>query len=198
MFRGVGSRLARGVQLAMEQWILWALSIVCALFIGGFLKSYMAKKGENRAIREDIAELTRLTKEIEHTVSTKAWARQIRKEATFDAIKSLARVDAAVSSVLSQHNLVMGEFKADKETRDATLAEFKIAYESLFAAKLLVEVACGNALAMAFDVFRVHSLNMVDKAIARDWDDIEANIEMSGHYVREIGVLVRESIGIEL
>jgi len=32
-----------------------ALSVLLALFIGGFLKSYMCKKGENLATHEDDA-----------------------------------------------------------------------------------------------------------------------------------------------
>jgi hypothetical protein len=181
----------------MQQDILWVLSVLLALFVGGFLKSYMSKKGENLATREDIAELTRLTKEIEHTVSTKSWTREIRKEAAFDALKSLARVEAAVSSVLSQHNLVMGEFTADKKTRDAVLAEFKTAHESLSSTRILVEVACGTEVGTAFGVFQSHSLGMVEKAIARKWDDVEARLAMSAQYVRTIGALVRKSIGIE-
>jgi len=38
----------------MEHYALWALSIIASLFLGGFLKSYMGKKGENLATKEDI------------------------------------------------------------------------------------------------------------------------------------------------
>jgi hypothetical protein len=39
------------------QWILWPLSVLAALFVGGFLKSYFSKKGENLATHEDIQKL---------------------------------------------------------------------------------------------------------------------------------------------
>jgi hypothetical protein len=38
-------------------WILWSLTVIAALFVGGFLKSYMGKKGENLATHEEIQKL---------------------------------------------------------------------------------------------------------------------------------------------
>ena len=65
--------------------ILWVLSLILALFIGGFWKSYMAKKGENLATHEDIDKLveqvsavTKATKDIEAKISSEVWDRQRR------------------------------------------------------------------------------------------------------------------------
>jgi hypothetical protein len=38
-------------------------------FFGGYFKAYGAKKGENRAMQEDIHKLTTITKEIESKIS---------------------------------------------------------------------------------------------------------------------------------
>jgi hypothetical protein len=60
----------------MQEEVTWALSVVVALFIGGFLKSYMGKKGENLATKEDIARLTWIQEEIKTRLSESTWSRQ--------------------------------------------------------------------------------------------------------------------------
>ncbi len=46
----------------------------------GYFKAYGAKKGENRAMQEDIRKLTTATKEIEAKISNEMWDRQKRWE----------------------------------------------------------------------------------------------------------------------
>jgi hypothetical protein len=41
----------------MMRLILWALTTLLAAFVGSYLGSYLKKKGENRAIQEDIGKL---------------------------------------------------------------------------------------------------------------------------------------------
>ena len=81
--------------------ILWVLSALLSLFIGGFLKSYVSKKGENLATHEDIQKLvdqmaavTKATKEIEAKISDDVWARQrrweLKREIALEAMKTIA------------------------------------------------------------------------------------------------------------
>lgn len=46
--------------------------------IGGVVGSYLRRKGENRAIREDIAKITKATEEIKAQISTELWVQQTR------------------------------------------------------------------------------------------------------------------------
>jgi hypothetical protein len=46
-------------------WLLLG-SAVIAGYLGGFLRAYLSKKGENQATKEDIAELTRKVEEVRH------------------------------------------------------------------------------------------------------------------------------------
>lgn len=55
--------------------ILWALSIIVALFIGA-AKSYMGEKGKNLATKEDIEKLTRVQEEIKKELSEDTWSKQ--------------------------------------------------------------------------------------------------------------------------
>jgi len=90
------------------QIILWALSVIVALFIGGFLKSYLSKKGENLATHEDINRLveqvravTQTTKEIESKISGELWDRQKRWELRRDLLLDLLRRTTVMSNALT-------------------------------------------------------------------------------------------------
>jgi hypothetical protein len=106
---------------------LWALSVILALFIGGFLKSYMNKKGENLATHEDIDKLvdqmkavTEATKKIEAEISTGVWDKQkrwvMRREVLFAAAKRMSEVDDALLSL----SIVM---KEDRKKQEAWKAQ---------------------------------------------------------------------------
>jgi uncharacterized protein (UPF0303 family) len=86
---------------SVEQAALWVVSVLAALFVGGFAMSYMRKKGEHLATHEDIEKLveqvqavTKATKEIEATISNDLWNRrkkwEMKKEALFEVTKELS------------------------------------------------------------------------------------------------------------
>jgi hypothetical protein len=90
----------------MDGLITLALTTLSA-FIGSYLGAYLRKKGENRAIHEDIAKLvdqvsavTKATKDIEAKISNEVWKRQkrweLKREVLFEAAKRLAEVDDAL------------------------------------------------------------------------------------------------------
>jgi hypothetical protein len=83
------------MEVAM-QWIYLVL-MVLAGFWGSFFGAYFKKKGENRAIREDIEELTKTAKGIEAKISSEVWDRQkrweLKREVLFLATKRLSDAD---------------------------------------------------------------------------------------------------------
>src|SRR5262249_269029 len=87
--------------------LAWTLTTLGALFVGGFLTSYMKKKGENYATKEDAKDIldqlktnTQATKEIESKISGELWNKQkqweMKKEAIFNCVKRLAQVEEAL------------------------------------------------------------------------------------------------------
>jgi hypothetical protein len=55
-----------------------ATAVITVVVAGGgaYLGSYLKKKGENWATKEDVKELTRITKEIEAKITNEVWHQQ--------------------------------------------------------------------------------------------------------------------------
>jgi hypothetical protein len=64
---------------------VFALLSLIGEWCGGYFGSYAKKKGENLATKEDIAEVTRLTKDIESRISNEVWVDQRNWQAKRDA-----------------------------------------------------------------------------------------------------------------
>src|SRR6266404_3989380 len=95
----------------MEKLIALALTTLIGAFIGSYLASYLKKKGENLATREDLDKLveqvravTTATKEIEAKISTDVWDRQKRWEMKRDLLFEATRRLAAVNDSLMNLN----------------------------------------------------------------------------------------------
>jgi hypothetical protein len=93
----------------MEPLITSGLALLAGAF-GGYLGSYMKKKGENLATHEDIGKLTdqvaavtRTAKEIEAKISSDVWDRQkrweLKREVLFEVIRRASRVEDALRSL---------------------------------------------------------------------------------------------------
>ena len=74
---------------------LYALLSLFGGWFGGMIGSYFSKKGENLATKQDIAEITRLTKDIESKISNEVWVRQRNWQAKRDAAYELVREAAS-------------------------------------------------------------------------------------------------------
>jgi hypothetical protein len=84
----------------MTTYIAWGLSTVIGILLG-YLAGYAKKKGENKAMHEDIEKVveqmsavTQATKAIEAKISSDVWDRQkrweLKREVLFDATKNVA------------------------------------------------------------------------------------------------------------
>lgn len=92
------------MEIPVNVTLLVFISSTLSAGAGAFLGSYLGKKGENLATREDLNDLvkqvqavTSATKEIEAKISGDLWDRQRRwegkRDALFDATKSLSAVE---------------------------------------------------------------------------------------------------------
>ena len=94
------------------QLLKFGLLALCA-GAGGFLGSYLKRKGENLATHEDIDKLitqvgtvTKVTKEIEARISSDLWDRQKQWELKRDAIFEVAKTIAAVKYELFEMRIL--------------------------------------------------------------------------------------------
>jgi hypothetical protein len=170
-----------------------------------FFKGYGSKKGENLATHEDIQMLvkqveavTKAAKEIEATISTKAWARDVRKETVFEVLARLATVDACVTSLVAFYNEHAGHAHTEDLAQQSLHSKFEIAYAEYVKARMLAGVVCGRevreALVRIQKALRAIVSSCMEEmvvAATRALDDLIEEITL-------LGELVRKDLGIEL
>jgi hypothetical protein len=143
--------------LSMEN-LAWILLAAIASGFGGYFVAYLKKKGENRAVREDIddlkiqtAELTKTAKEIEAKISDESWNRQRHWELTRDAVIKLMKanarlLDAGDEVVRVQNpnpaNRDLFSYQPDPRELSAALEKWRMARRANVDALELVSFAC--------------------------------------------------------
>ena len=148
----------------MEPYIPWGLAILVGMLVG-FLAGYAKRKGENRAIHEDIDKLvdqvravTLATREIEAKISNDVWNRQkrweLKRDVLFEAAKRVAEVDEALVSLdwtlqveqkLDDPVFIQSVYKKTKKWGDASAGFDE--------ARLLVAIVCHKETIEAMDDF---------------------------------------------
>src|SRR4029077_12322968 len=137
------------------QWIYLALGVLAG-FWGSFFGAYFKKKGENKAIQEDIAELTKTTKEIEAKISSDVWDRQkrweLKRDVLFVAAKRIAEIDEALVAL---HSTLQVEQKPDDlafvQSVYERVKKWSDASAAFDEAKLLVAIACDKETKQAVE-----------------------------------------------
>jgi hypothetical protein len=135
------------------------LANACLVGAGVYLSSYLKKKAEGLATKEDFkdlkeqtAELTRTTKKIEAEIDQDLWDRQKRWELRRDVMFEAAKAVGAVKDAL---NRMHGTWMTDKQNaaqgkptrpdkQGEAYAAFNKAAEEMDQAFMLVAIACGN------------------------------------------------------
>src|SRR5579864_671592 len=94
--------------------MLWTIGTLIVSGLGGAWGAYWVERGKNAATKDDIEELTRLTKQIEAEISTGVWDKQkrwdMKREVLFDAARRLSELDDALLS----YSVTMKEDRAQK------------------------------------------------------------------------------------
>lgn len=89
----------------MEHLLWWGLTTLVSAFVGSYLAGYLKKKGENLATKEDIRELTQVTKEIEAKIDDRVWNRQrqweMKKEIFIEATRIVAKADETLARTVT-------------------------------------------------------------------------------------------------
>lgn len=136
--------------------LAWVLSTVGALFVGGYLASYMKKKGENYATKEDAADIltqikvtTQATKEIESKISSELWNKQkqweVKKEAIFNCVKRISQVEEALVGLHALRQIEQKPGDIDFETaQHEKVMAWRDASAAFDEAKFMIEITCGK------------------------------------------------------
>jgi hypothetical protein len=192
---------------------LWKFAFLafCAGF-GAYLGSYLKKKGENLATREDITDLvtqvravTTATKEIEAKISDAMWDRQKRWELKREALLEAARSVAIVKDRLSQvHAVYQTEKNAMKngeparpEKQTEVFGNWNAAADSLEQSTLLVGLVCGKEVTDVLMSFNLFTRTLSQKMAS---GQPEAMITSAKELVNKMNALqdaMRNELGVE-
>jgi hypothetical protein len=135
----------------------FVLGCVVVYVFKPFLGTYAAKKGENLATKEDIAELTKIAEGIRAKISDVVWDRQEQWKLRRDAIIEVMRDISSVRRALAD---VHGTFFSGHYTLPPTdeqkkkLAQFDEHFSRLFCSKFVVEIVTGEELTRSLDEFQ--------------------------------------------
>jgi len=155
------------------EYILWLLSMLVAMFIGGYLKSYLSQKGANLATHEDIGKLveqmtaiTQATKQIEGRISDEIWNRQrhweMKREAIVAAIQALLEADDALESLARALRL-----EIDMEHVSERCRKCIAIIDAVKAKRVLALIVCGRdfsgALSEMYETLRLAAGKLGDR-----------------------------------
>jgi hypothetical protein len=132
---------------------------------GGYFGSYFNKKGENKALQEDIAALTKTTKQIEAKISNEVWDRQkqweMKREVLFVAAKRIAEMEEALAGLSATLQV---EQKPDNlgfaESTHKKINQWSEASAKFDEVTLLVAIVCKKETKEAMENFRTAAVNV--------------------------------------
>lgn len=183
-----------------EYLLAWLVASFVVSGGGAYLGSYLKTKGKNFATKEDIGELTQITKEIEAKISGEMWDRQKRweliRDVLFEGAKRLAELDDAL---LSYHSAltVAGVPELIIETRHAGLLRCRNALQRFDETRLLVAIVCSDQTRRALDSFSSlvgQMLTMLNRNEIAKYD--ETRRDLAYRYMASVATIRRE-LGIE-
>jgi hypothetical protein len=180
------------------------IAVISLVFagIGLYIKTYVTKKAENLATREDVAAITQTTKSIEAKISDEFWNKQrqweLKRDVLFQAAVRLAEID---STLLDQFSI--GQLVKDMKVKDVSAEQSEAhdrwskATRALDETILLVGIVCGTETMMAIKNFRSVAYGLIVKlfedkdagAYSNSKDRYNKNLEAARGAIRkELGI----------
>jgi hypothetical protein len=192
----------------MESHIMSALMLLVGVF-AGYLAGYMKKKGENRAMHEDldnltaqVAAVTKTTKEIEAQISNDVWDRQkrweLRREVLFEATRRIAELDDALLSLDSVRQIELKNQVIDgvgwPEKRSKIIMRRSMAATAFDETKLFVGIVCGKETKEAFDALGTVANNI---ALGTEPDVYQKSQAELAKKLFTVRAAIRRELGID-
>jgi hypothetical protein len=176
---------------------------------GGFLGSYLKRKGENLATHEDIDKLvdqvsavTTATKEIEAKISSDVWDRQkqweLKRDALFEVTKRIAAVNGALFDMRVVYSFPSENGKESLPTAEASEASQKCreAESSFDQSTLIVHLVCGEEVSRLLRTFSGVMRRCAKEISARE-STADASLKELRTHADAVTVAMRKEIGIE-
>ena len=196
--------------MTWEGWVVWLLVTLVGSFGGSWFGSYLKKKGENYATREDLGELVRQMRaltaaqeEIRSEISEKAWDRQRRWELKRDAlIDSTKKLSALLDKLTSLQGGLRSRGRAvawDEEARayiGERAKEWNDAAADFETAAMVVGLVCKKHVAHEMQALVWFTRGISDKLTSGvDLEAFSSSIgELAGKLTR-VQEIMREELG---
>lgn len=133
----------------------WTIVTIVGAFVGSWLAGYFRRKAENLATHEDIDKLvdqvravTQATKEVEASISDRAWNRQkhweLKREAVFSVMQALGHADDNLSALaLAVEKKVQGK-EVTQQTIQQASELFYHHIDDFDEKRALAMIVCGD------------------------------------------------------
>jgi methionine salvage enolase-phosphatase E1 len=186
--------------------VSFVLGCVVMYVIKPLLGSYSAKKGENLATKEDIAELTKIAEGIRAKISDDVWDRQrqweLRRDVVLDSVRALADLDGAVGEFYvacsrPTGNLTKEAEDALKGRRVEAMKLFTRCSSSYQRAHTVADVAIGGKLSKNISGYFQCALPFVGK-VQSDRSSVDKNAQKQlTKWHNAVILSAREALGIK-
>lgn len=197
----------------MEQLIILALTTLASAFVGSYLAGYLKRKGENLATHEDIGKLTdqvaavtKTTKEIEANISSNVWDRQkrweLRREVLFEAARRIAEIDDSLLSLDSMHQADRKFVEVPSgvgwpEKKSKIVTRWSKAATAFDETKLFVAIVCGKETKEAFDALGTVA-NNIAIGISTDSETYQKSQPELTRKLLAVRAAIRKELGIDI
>jgi len=185
------------------QWIYWVFAVLVG-FWGSFFGAYFKKKGEDRAIQEDIERLTETTKRIEAKISNETWDRQKQWELKRDVLlQGITRI-AALDDALSNFRVFVETEKLNRKFDEPEWPQglerkkqWSKAATDFEETRLLSDIICGHSLNEALDALASFTYEIAAGLTKKDTEIYRrSHAELVGRLVAARSAL-RKELGID-
>ncbi len=195
---------------SIVQFLGWIAAFVCAVLLGNvfrpFFNSYAAKKGENLATKEDIAQLTNIAEGIRAKISDEVWDRQkqweMRRDVVFEVMRSLGELQNALLNLSNVYSLPAPEqeqlrakvLKERNEARD----RWDLCNDKFDGMGFLVDMVVGNELGKALLECVIEMASVADKVLDGDTEVFVSSQQSISQKVNAINTSARKELRLEI
>ena len=170
----------------------WIVLTALASGLGGYIGSYLRKKGENLATHEDLDKVvqqmeatTKATKAIEARISNEMWDRQkrweLRRDTVIGVIQAMTDARAGLMKYCATREVARGtEAPRAVETYHESMVEWNTKVTDFDSRRVVALLTCGKELNDALEKVRVRlrgAFSDIADNRAASYDDVGAGIK---------------------
>jgi hypothetical protein len=180
-----------------------------------FFGSYAAKKGENLATKEDIAQLTKIAEGIKAKISDEVWDRQkqweMRRDAVLDVVRAIGKLNQALISLNSEDVTYEycrrnPEYKDQQDktfvSREAAIENYGSCRSEFEDTRFVADLTAGKELRIAlFEYFKVivigEALVLTSSVVPMNRDEFFNSQSMRDQKINAVYEAARKELNIK-